>query len=65
MLREFFKEKQIMLGLFGGYFLVAIIHAMFTDISLREAMSDEKLIFMVAGIGLAMYLFYRTRKSKE
>ena len=54
------KNFKISLGILVGYFLAALINVLFFDKNWVEAITDKKLLYMLAALVLTGFFIKRT-----
>ncbi|MFK7947233.1 MAG: hypothetical protein AB8G11_06580 [Saprospiraceae bacterium] len=59
------KSIEVSAGLVVGYLLAAGINWYFFDKDLNDAFLDERIIFGIAGVGTAVFLYIWQKRKTE
>ena len=59
------KNIEISLGLVVGYIIAGFLNSWISGKPVNESFLDEKIITGIAGLGLALFLYYRGKNKSE
>ncbi len=65
LMSDKYKQVKASAGLAVGYIIAALVHVLFYEKSFIEAITDQRLILIFAGILVSIWIIERQKKKEQ